>query len=269
VLAVLVVDAGLALSLLGFLGLLRPIRRLGMPTRRRAGAFYLLGLAIAATGALLPAPKRRAAAATSRLDEVIPVWQFDERHETRIRASPAEVEAAIRDVTAREIGLFRLLTWLRNPRLPGSEEPESILAAPADEPILAVALRTGFQVLAREPGRELVFGAVVLAPASLRALPPAELERLRSELTPEKFRALAEPGYAKAVMNFRWTDEGGGWTRLTTETRIVATDPPAKRRFAVYWRLIEPGSSLIRRTWLAAIRRRAEAPPRAGAPGPV
>lgn len=257
-LAVIVVDVGLAVALLGFVGLLRPSRRLGMPTRRRAGLIYLVGLAIAATGALLPARERRAAVANSRLDEVIPVWQFDERHETPIRASPAAVEAAIHAVTAREIGLFQLLTWLRNPRLPGRDEPESILAAPADQPILAVALRSGFLVLAEELGRELVFGSVVLAPASLRALPPAELVRLRAEFTPEKFRALADPGFAKAVMNFRWTDEGNGWTRLTTETRIFATDSSAERRFAAYWRLIYPGSSLIRRTWLTAIRRRAE-----------
>ena len=61
-------------------------------------------------------------------------------------------------------------------------------------------------------------------------------------------------------MNFRMEDEGGGWTRLTTETRIYATDASARRRFAAYWRLIYPGSALIRRTWLRAIRERAEGP---------
>ena len=107
--------------------------------------------------------------------------------------------------------------------------------------------------------RELVFGALVLVPDELRQLPADELQRLRREFTPAKFRALAEPGYAKAVMNFRLEDEGGGWTRLVTETRIVATDDHARRRFAAYWRTIYPGSALIRRMWLRAIRARAEA----------
>jgi len=32
---------------------------------------------------------------------------------------------------------------------------------------------------------------------------------------------------------------------------------PRRRRFAAYWRLIYPGSALIRRSWLRAIRQRA------------
>ena len=257
-LAVVLVDLGLALVLLGAIGLLHPMKRLGLPTRRRALAVGFAGALVAAAGFLLPAPERGVALAVSRLDEYVPRWQFAERHETRIRASPRAVERAIRGVTAREIALFRALTWLRHPRLPRSGKPESILAAPADEPIVAVALRSGFRLLVEEPGRELVIGTVVLAPPDVLRLPPAELEQLRAGFGPEQFRALSDAGWAKAAMNFRWQDDGGGWTRLTTETRVFATDAAARRRFAVYWRLIYPGSSLIRRNWLAAIRERAE-----------
>jgi hypothetical protein len=48
-------------------------------------------------------------------------------------------------------------------------------------------------------------------------------------------------------------------TLLTTETRIYATDASSRRAFARYWRVIYPGSSLIRRMWLRAIKKRAEA----------
>ena len=74
----------------------------------------------------------------------------------------------------------------------------------------------------------------------------------------DAFAALTAPGYAKAAMNFRWTEDGDGWVRLSTSTRVVATSPGARRRFAAYWRLIYPGSAFLRRTWLAAIRRRSE-----------
>jgi hypothetical protein len=50
-------------------------------------------------------------------------------------------------------------------------------------------------------------------------------------------------------------------TIVTTETRIYATDASAGRRFAPYWRVIYPGSALIRRMWLRAIAHRAEAQP--------
>lgn len=37
-----------------------------------------------------------------------------------------------------------------------------------------------------------------------------------------------------------------------------AADPRATRAFAAYWRMIHPGSALIRVMWLRAIRLRAE-----------
>jgi len=43
-------------------------------------------------------------------------------------------------------------------------------------------------------------------------------------------------------------------------TRVFASGPAARRRFAAYWRVIYPGSALIRRMWLRAIERRATSP---------
>ena len=64
-------------------------------------------------------------------------------------------------------------------------------------------------------------------------------------------------GMALAAMTFR-TAQVGGRTLLTTETRVFAPDRQVRRRFALYWFAIRPGSGLIRRMWLRAIRRRAE-----------
>jgi hypothetical protein len=249
--------AGLVLALVGLITLVRPLRWLRVPTRRRATGVLAAGLLLMIVAIALPAPTMRVQSQT-QLDAMVPAWQFGERHEIRVHADPARVERAIREVTAREIRLFRLLTWIRNPRLPRNKQQESILAAPADRPILEVALKGGFMTLAEEPQRELVFGTLVLVPAEVRRLPPDELRRRRAAFDPAAFAALDKPGYAKAAMNFWLEDEGGGWTRVVTETRVFATDDHARRRFAVYWRTIYPGSALIRRMWLRAIRLRAE-----------
>jgi hypothetical protein len=79
-------------------------------------------------------------------------------------------------------------------------------------------------------------------------------------LTPETFRANPgnlPPGFALAAMNFVVTPEGPNTSWVSTETRVFATSPDARRRFAAYWRVIYPGSAIIRRMWLRAIRRRA------------
>ncbi|HEY2739418.1 MAG TPA: hypothetical protein VGK45_13505 [Thermoanaerobaculia bacterium] len=245
-LGVLLVDAGLAAGFLGLISLLQPLSFLGISTRRRGVALIGTGAVLGLAGVVLPAPEQRVPARTSRLDEIIPVYQFSEFHECRVQASPARVHDAVWAVTAGDIRLFHALTWIRSPHLPGRGGRKSILNAPAETPILKVATSSGFLLLADEPG-EIVVGSLVIAPHQSGVILAG----------PQDFAALDAPGFAKAVMNFHIEDEGGGWTRLTTETRVDATDPSTRRRFAAYWRLIYPGSALIRREWLRAIRERA------------
>ncbi len=60
------------------------------------------------------------------------------------------------------------------------------------------------------------------------------------------------------AFNLRAAPEGDGTVRLSTETRCLANGDEARRTFARYWRVIYPGSSIIRRVWLDAIIARAE-----------
>jgi len=197
----------------------------------------------------------------TQLDAFAPVWQFREVHTIIVNATPARAYRAVEAVTAGEIRLFRALTWLRRFGRPG---PASVLNPPGHLPILDVATRSGFLLLAAAPptsprdplsasrrggtSGEIVVGTVVIAPLDAR--------RPR---TAEEFQRPCGPGYAKAVMNFRIEDAGRGCCVVRTETRVHATDARTRRRFAAYWWVIYPGSALIRRMWLRAIRRRAEA----------
>lgn len=182
----------------------------------------------------------------SRIDEFAPQFQFREHHEIRIHAPADRVYAAIRAVTANEIALFQTLTWIRRFGRPG---PESILNAPERQPILDVALKSGFVLLADDPPREVVFGSAVIRPRDLRLGGPP---------TPELFKEIHVPGLAKATMNFLIVPEGPSSCRVVTETRVFATDPWTLRRFTSYWRVIYPGSAILRITWLRAVKARAE-----------
>jgi hypothetical protein len=244
--AVLLVYLGFLLGFIGIVSLAKPLTFLWVRTRRAGAGLLLLGLCVAAVGVTLPAPLLALPGDRSRLDEFVPACQFREFHEIRVHAPASAVFRAVKSVTAGEIRFFRFLTWIRSPRLSRSRR-ESILAAPAERPLLEVALHSGFLLLAEDPDRELVFGTVLC-----RRLPRA------GEPGPRDFVALDRPGFCKVAMNFRLREEPGGWVRLSTETRVFAIGSSARRSFAVYWRVIFPGSALIRRTWLEAIRRRAE-----------
>lgn len=106
--------------------------------------------------------------------------------------------------------------------------------------------RMGFRQVAEEPGEELVIAGI-----GRFWKPSGGLRRVKDQ---EHFTHFEEPGYAKVAFNFRLADGV-----LTTETRIAGTDAHARRRFGLYWLLIRPGSGLIRREWLHALDRRAQA----------
>jgi hypothetical protein len=237
------VYAGLVALLVGLVAVIRPIRRLGLATRRHGAAAMMVGVLLVIVAWSLPARELRATGNT-RLDAILPRYQFHEHHERHVDATAAEVWRALHEVRASDIRLFRTLTTIRRFGRPG---PESILNAPEDHPILDVALRTSFVRLASDPERELVIGTTVIAPAA------ASVPR-----TPDEFRSLVAPGFAVGVMNFRIEPDARGGTRLMTDTRVFATDPPTQRAFARYWSLIYPGSALIRREWLGAIARGAQ-----------
>jgi hypothetical protein len=240
------VYCGLALLVVALARLVRPRAIAGLTGRQPGMVLVVAGTLLVAIGVSLPAPAQRATSATTRLDEMIPSWQFSERHSTRVRASPERVYAAMESVTAGDIRFFQTLTSIRRFGRPG---PESILNAPDRQPIIKVATSTTFSVLAEERNRELVIGTMVVAPRGWR----------RRQLTgPDSFRVLEEPGFAKAAMNFRIEADSAGGSILITETRVYATDEKSRRRFARYWRLIYPGSALIRIEWLRAIKRKAE-----------
>jgi hypothetical protein len=182
-----------------------------------------LAAVYAAVVLLWPVTARSVARPVSKLDGFAPVWEFGEFHQIRIAATPERIWAGVLALPAEDIWMFRTLTWLRRFGRPG---PESILNAPEKQPILEVALKSGFRKLAQTPD-ELVIATRVAAGAM-------------------------------AYMNFRIASSNGSGCLLTTETRVHGETDSARRAFGVYWRLIYPGSSLIRYSWLAAIKRRAE-----------
>jgi hypothetical protein len=175
----------------------------------------------------------------------VPAWQFREVHSIEIAAPPETVFKALKQVRADEILFFRTLTWIRRG---GQPLPPSILNAGSRESLIDVALNGGFVLLAEDAPRELVIGTVVVAPPGTRGT-----------LTPEVFQKTLPPGFALAAMNFLVTADGPGRSLVSTETRVFANSPSARRQFATYWRLIYPGSAIIRRMWLRAVRKRAMA----------
>jgi hypothetical protein len=207
---------------IGAISILIPLRFLRIRTRARGAQLAAIGVVVALIIVLMPASESRVATHTMRLDDIIPVYEFNEVHTLHVAAPPERVFDAARNVSADEIRFFKTLTAIRRC---GRSGPENILNPPDKEPLLDVATRSGFRWLANEPPRELVVGVHVARDAF-------------------------------AAMNFFITPDGRGGSNVLTETRVHASTPRARRSFAVYWRIILLGSAIIRRMWLRAIEKR-------------
>ncbi|MFN2624257.1 MAG: hypothetical protein ABR611_15585 [Chthoniobacterales bacterium] len=240
------VYTGLVVMTAGLLLAVKPIDRIGMGNGQHALALAGVGVLIVGSGFLVPVSESRTPRIESRLDEFVPIWQFSEHHDIRIAAPPEQVYRALKSVRADEITLFNTLTWIRRG---GRQSPQGILNAGNQQPLIDVATQHGFIRLADSTPTELVIGTIVLAPPGARRT-----------LAAETFKGALPPGFAVAAMNFLVKPDGVGGSLVSTETRVFANTPAAERKFARYWRLIFPGSALIRRMWLHAVRRRAMNP---------
>jgi hypothetical protein len=195
------------------------------------------------------------------LDRFIPTTDIRRRHEIVVHAPAALVLETARNLDMFSIAPVRAIFWLRGRMLGAKEQPPRRARG-----LIEDALAMGWGLLAEQPGRFVVMGAVCqpwVADVVFTPVPAAEF---------------ASASLADRV-KIAWTVEAEALdestTRFANETRAVATDDQARTKFRRYWRLFGAGIVLIRWMLLPAVRRRAEqrwraarTSPGAGPPSP-
>lgn len=165
------------------------------------------------------------------LDRFMPRYDVYERHAIDV-AAPADVTlAAAKDFDLESSRIVRAIFKGR----------ELILRSSGDgmvrpKGLFELTKSLGWAVLAEAPN-EIVMGAVTR---------PWEANPVFRPIAPDKFEAFAEPGFVKIAWTLRADPAEEGHSRFRTETRAVATDPEARRKFRRYWAFLSPGITLIR-----------------------
>jgi hypothetical protein len=211
------------------------------------GAVTLLGLGYVTTQWLRYGRVRRRRGAPTLLDRFLPQCEVLERHQTRV-AAPADITfAAARGMSLASSPVVRAIFRWREllMRSSAAERPEKRPVQSLIDEVLSI----GWGVLAQEPGREIVLGAVTQ---------PWKSDVKFRALAPDEFAAFAEPGFAKIAWTIRAEPIGPEMSRFYTETRVATTDAAARKRFRRYWTMVSPGVRLIRRESLRLVRADAE-----------
>jgi hypothetical protein len=178
------------------------------------------------------------------LDHYLDRWDVRSRHEVAVEASADETFRAMREVDlGRSLPVMALFAVRAVPHLlTGNAQLRRSIT-------LDSLLENGFVILAEEPEREVVLGAV-----GRFWRPDSGIERIESAA----FEDYDRPGFAKAAFNLTVEERGPSSSLLATETRVHCTDDSARRKFALYWRVIGPFSGVIRQLMLRDVKRAAE-----------
>jgi hypothetical protein len=197
----------------------------------------------------------------ARSTTFLPAFQFRERHQRRIAASPARACAELRDVDLARSPLIGPLFAIRGlpararavrlaGRVPRTVRRRRSAATPAASVISSTRPSSR---CAPMPGRGLVVGAVG---AFWRNSAAASRASRRGD-----FRDDRTPGCARLAWMFDFTPlEGGAACLAVTETRIDCNDAAARRAMRLYWLAIRPASGLIRREMLRLLALRCSDP---------
>lgn len=207
-------------------------------------------------GGTPPEPRPPAVGPPLVIDHYLPRYDFVVAHAAILRAPPEVCYEAARRVDILRHPVIRLLLDLRS--VPGrffgrsGARPQM---GPPEAPLQTFRLddMTGppisWLLLGEEPNVELCLGQIS-RPWKLRD--PAGTP----SIDPAGFANFDRPGFAKVALSLRVAPYGAASTILTLETRVALTDPRSLRRFARYWTVIGPFSSLLR--WIAMRRVAAE-----------
>jgi hypothetical protein len=184
-------------------------------------------------------------AGTRLIEQFIPEADYRERHETIVHAPADVVFDVAQHFNLQSIPLVRAIFWLRA-RLLGARQPAPDLFARG---LVAETKALGWGELALEPGRELVMGATAQ---------PWKADVTFTAIAPNRFRDFADPDLVKIVWTLEAEALAPARTRFRTETRVLATDDAARKKFRRYWRFFGIGIVMIRWLLLPALRRAAE-----------
>jgi len=179
------------------------------------------------------------------VDRFMPTADVAERHEILIHAPADLVFDVAEHFDIQSIPIVRAIFWLRA-RVLGSR---GATAWPRARGLVAETTSMGWGVLAREPARAFVAGAVAQPWLANVVFTPVPAGR---------FAAFDEPDQVKILWTLEADPAGADSTRFATETRAVATDDVARRKFRRYWRTFGVGILMIRWLLLPAVRREAE-----------
>lgn len=203
-------------------------------------------------------PARPGSGSQLLLDRFMPEYDVDVAHSGVFRVPPEVCYEAVLTLDVFEAPLIRALIEARGLpwRLAALRPGRAAEQVPPPPPGFRMRdlPERGWLLLGETPEVEMVLG-MVGQPWKARGGAPS------TPVTAETFADFHEPGFLKIATGIHVDPYGSGSTVLTVETRAALTDDKSRRRFRLYWMVVEPFSRLIRWNAMRLLDRRLDRKP--------
>lgn len=242
---------GVILTVIGIISLIHPLVFLFVLNRIIAAFVIIVGILICFISLFYPIKLNHSLTDNQKIDGLLPDYAFNEFHEVCINASIEKVKQVLKVTGVKDIPVAHLLMKIRGI----ADEDVDLSDRASNNQVGAETISTPdfnfFVVSPDEWITVMILKSVIISNNADKPAPP-EISTL------EQFKVFNEPGYVKVAVNFRFIGKGNDETILTTETRNNGITLKDSRVFGFYWRIIYPGSAIIRRVWLDTIKKRAQ-----------
>jgi hypothetical protein len=187
----------------------------------------------------------------SLIQEFMPSYKMRQIDRVRVSAPPEAAWRVVRALDTQAHPLSRALFALRT-------LPDKLLGRSSATPGPNTARiedftgpGKGFQILAEQPGREIVIGSV------------GKFWKLKIEwadVQPWSFTEFSAPGFGKLAWNLRVDPDSRGGSWISWDLRVTTTDEVTWKLFRKYWLVIGRFSHLLRRSALRSFQRQLAGP---------
>jgi len=235
---------GAILAVAGLVSTIHPLSFLLILNRTVAVCVLCGGVLLSVIALFLPARKHHSQTDLA-LDQLLPDYSFNEYHEVIVNASVEEVKRALQTTGVRDIPVALMFLKIRGIADYGKDRSDTVTNNQQNSDSFVTP---DFNFIVANPF-ELLTLMVLKGSAKT---PPPEIT------TTEEFRAFQESGYVKVAVNFLFRSLDNGQTLVSTETRNLPMTRKDSCIFGRYWRIIYPGSAIIRRLWLDTLAKKAE-----------
>lgn len=242
---------GAILSVIGMISLVHPLAFLFIMDRTIAAFVAGSGVLVSVVSLVWPVKETHPSENDKEIDALMPEFSFNEFHEVMIQSSPERVKQVLHVTGIKDIPVAKILMQIRG--IANDDLDMSDRASKSDTGSDSFST-PDFNFFTPVPDEYVTLMIIKSAMVTDKNRHPAPPEISK----PDEFISFNKPGYVKVAMNFRFFSRDNRKTLLTTETRVRGITPGDSRTFGRYWRIIYPGSAIIRRVWLDAVKKKAE-----------